>query len=41
MPPISTVGSAPAAVRSHPVIDVVVVLPCVPAMTIESASHNH
>ena len=34
MPPTSTVGSSLPCVSSHPVSDVVVVLPCVPAMTI-------
>ena len=37
MPPMSTLGSAPPCVSSQPVSDVVVVLPCVPAMTIERA----
>ena len=33
MPPTSTLGSAPPCVSSHPVSAVVVVFPCVPAMT--------
>ena len=40
MPPTSTLGSSPPCVSSHPVSDVVVVLPCVPAMTIERAPHR-
>ena len=36
MPPTSTLGSAPPWVSSQPVSAVVVVLPCVPAMTIDS-----
>ena len=35
MPPTSTVGSSLPCVSSHPVSDVVVVLPCVPARTID------
>ena len=34
---MSTLGSAPPWVSSHPVSDVVVVLPWVPAMTIDRA----
>ncbi len=37
MPPTSTLGSTPPLVSSQPVSDVVVVLPCVPAMTIDRA----
>ena len=37
MPPTSTLGSRPPAVSSQPVSAVVVVLPCVPAITIERA----
>ena len=37
MPPISTLGSTPPSVSTHPVSAAVVVLPCVPAMTIECA----
>src|SRR2546423_1442350 len=37
MPPTSTLGSRPPCANTHPVSDVVVGLPCVPAMTIERA----
>ena len=40
MPPTSTLGSTPPAVRTHPVSDVVVVFPCVPAITIDRAPHK-
>ncbi len=40
IPPISTVGSMPPAVSSHPARAVVVVLPCVPAMTMDRACHR-
>ena len=35
MPPMKTLGSAPPWASTQPVSDVVVVLPCVPAMTID------
>jgi hypothetical protein len=41
MPPTSTLGSRPAAVSSQPTSDVVVVLPCVPATTIERDAHRN
>ena len=40
MPPTSTLGSTPPWVSSQPASDVVVVLPCVPAITIERAPHR-
>ena len=40
MPPTSTVGSTPPCVSSHPASDVVVVLPWVPATTIERVPHR-
>jgi hypothetical protein len=40
MPPMNTLGSAPPWVNSHPVNDVVVVLPWVPAITTERAAQR-
>ena len=40
MPPTSTLGSRPACTSSHPASAVVVVLPCVPAITIDRAPHR-
>ena len=40
MPPTRMLGSAPACVSSHPASAVVVVFPCVPAITIERAPHR-
>jgi hypothetical protein len=41
MPPTSTLGSRPADVSSQPTMEVVVVLPCVPATTMDRAAHRN
>src|ERR1700730_685869 len=38
MPPLITVGSSPPVSKSAPMIEVVVVLPCVPAIAIDHLS---